>query len=204
MTSIALIVEGPGDAIAFPTLVAKTGRLFDMDIYVKRPIIAGDFQKLSGSGIIERYVSLASEHSDVESVLVAIDLDDLCVLDVQNAFRDRITGAANTKGKLGRLCFCVREYEAWLIHSIEYLFPENSINRTSLDSYQTEPESIRGAKEALTEILGKKYKPTVHQNEYTKKMNLKELYRKSRSYRKFCKEITQLDYEAMRIYLSDK
>lgn len=204
MTSIALIVEGPGDAKAFATLVAKTGRLFDTDIYVKSPIIAGDFQRLSVNGIIERYVSLASEYSDVDAVLVAIDLDDLCVLEVESDFRNRIASAAHTKGKMGRLCFCVREYEAWLIHSIEELVPGNSINRTSLDNYKSDPESIRGAKEALTEILGKKYKPTVHQNDYTKKMNLRELYKKSRSYRKFCKEITQLDYDTMRVYISEE
>jgi hypothetical protein len=204
LRTISLIVEGNGDASAIPTLVAKTGILFDMPIVSKTPIVVGEFGKNARPGVIERYVQLASNHDDICSVLVVLDLDDSCVLNIERDFRERIVLEAAKSNKRGCLCFCIREYEAWLLHAVDDIgFAESDSSRL-IGATLSSPEDIRGAKEKLSELMGRRYKPAVHQNEYTKMINLRKLFERSRSYRKFCKELTGLEYDFMQEYIAEK
>src|SRR5436190_264633 len=86
-----LIVEGAGDIKAVPRLIRET--LYQHSIYdlnpAPRPKSNVEIKKLMRAGELERYVEYAAR-DDSDSVLLALDCEDLCPIDVCRQFTARI------------------------------------------------------------------------------------------------------------------
>ena len=99
-------------------------------------------------------------------------------------------------GKKLRICFCLREYEAWFLANLADL-------RNALPEYNIDPDAafpnareVRGAKEALKKACrAKGYRPARDQNLFSKRINVQNLMRDCRSFRKFVKEASGKSYD---------
>jgi hypothetical protein len=87
---LKLIVEGRGDVSATTSLICKCADAFGSNvIVVDPPIRAGEAKKLRRTGELERYVTLAASHDDVEEIFILLDLDDGCVMEYEKEFKHR-------------------------------------------------------------------------------------------------------------------
>ncbi|THD81764.1 MAG: DUF4276 family protein [Phenylobacterium sp.] len=192
---IAVILEGGGDAQAVPCLITKTAQIMGMAVFAPHPIESGGIHKLSRPGQLERFVELAASRGDIEQIFIVVDLDDGCAAEMQVEFLRRIREMPNRPEVDVSVCFCVREYECWFLHEMETL-------RALAPDYEWrenfdcgDPSSIRDAKGKLNEAMSKHYKPMTDQLKLTQKLNLYKLYNNSRSFRKFVRALSGLDYE---------
>jgi hypothetical protein len=93
------------------------------------------------------------------------------------------------------ICFCVREFETWFLECLLHLRENNSDIGWSDRPIPEFPLSIRGEKEEFEQHIGTKYRPSVDQEKFAKRLDLKILTQNSRSYRKFARATTGLTYE---------
>lgn len=196
MTRIAMIVEGKGDVRAGPSLLCKSAAVFGLHVVVTGSIIrAGEAKKLRRAGEFERFVELAATREDADEVFVLLDLDDGCAAEFAAEFQKRAESLTQRFNKVVRVCFCVREFECWFLSQIARL-------REALPEYGISPQAafpnasgLRGAKEALNAVCHTKhYKPMRDQLLFAQKIDVIELARLDRSFRKFLKEATQTSY----------
>lgn len=195
---VALIVEGPADREAMPTLVARTGDLFEDQFYAPDPIKTGGFHVLRRPGQLERFVTMAGQRPGVDVIVVCVDLDDDCPAEEAEKFHARVEGMNLPPGHPAvRACFMKREYECLFLCGIESLvsgLPEYDWDKGKV---WRAPEDIRDAKGAIQEAMRRNYKEMVHQKLLTAKLDLKALFSSSRSYRRFMRAITGFSYEEL-------
>jgi RNase H-fold protein (predicted Holliday junction resolvase) len=194
---IQLIVEGQGDVLASSSLLAKIVAKFNVDaVVVGSPIRAGEAKKLRRQGELERYITLAASHENVDEIFILLDLDDDCAKEWHEHFSSRAESHIGRGSKTIKVVFCVREFESWFLSGISGLrvsLPEYVIDA---DAEFRDAELIRAAKERLyATCKGKKYKQMRDQNIFAKKIILEEVFANNRSFRKFVKEATDLSYE---------
>jgi hypothetical protein len=77
----------------------------------------------------------------------------------------------------------VREYEGWLL----YAFDDVALAKAGI----TDPERVRGAKEKLRKLVPG-YKPTTHQLEITRKIDIGRLRRASDSFDKLVRSLAMI------------
>ncbi|WP_267361421.1 MULTISPECIES: DUF4276 family protein [unclassified Methylobacterium] len=196
MKKIALIVEGKGDVKSIPSLIAKSAAAFGLQLVASDPPIrAGEAKKLRRTGELERYLRLAATRDEAEEIILVVDLDDGCAKEFADEFNGRAKPIADETGKSIHICFCIREYEAWLLGelaSIAQALPEYGIAPGSVIENHS---SIRGAKERLSKACtSKKYRQIRDQLLFTQKINVHKLGLVDRSFRKLLKSITSLSY----------
>jgi hypothetical protein len=195
---LKLIVEGKGDVAAGASLVCKCAADYGFQVIIDEPPIrAGEAKKLRRVGELERYIELATGHA-VDEIFILLDLDDGCAVEFAKEFYRRGEPIAVQANKKLRVCFCVREFEGWFLADIDDLraaLPDYSIE---LSAEYRNAQDIRGAKEELRRACkGKKYKPMRDQNVFVKKLNISNLAKRSRSFKKFLKEATGLSYDKL-------
>ena len=190
---IALIVEGFADQEAFPTIVAKLGNLTQVQVFAPNPIRAGTFPKLERPGIFEKFVELAASR-DAEAIVVAVDLDDGCPVQARDSIEARRLALEQRFGKPVHVCLIKREFETWFLQLADELKIDASDYGWKDDFGPAEPTAVRGAKELLGRSCTKGYKEIVDQPILAKKINLKTLYARDRSFRKFVKSILGIEY----------
>lgn len=196
MRRFAVIVEGKGDVASVPALISKTGSAFGLHLVPSLPPIrAGEVRKLQRTGELERHLELAASREDVQDVILLVDLDDDCAKQVYEDFNKRAEPLRARTGKRIEICFCVREYEAWFLSDIVGIserLPEFGIDPSGL---KVDPETVRAAKETLRKLCKEKnYKQMRDQLVFTKKINVMNLYKSNRSFKKLVKAITNKNY----------
>lgn len=196
MPSVVLIVEGDGDVAAMPHLVGKIGASSETYVFAARPIRVGGWGRLKKAGGLEKWVRFAATRDNIFRIIVAMDLDDGCPVEELNVISGRLDALRAELGLEIEVCFCIREYESWLLHAREQLAvdaPEYGWRH--LESINN-PDHIRDAKGALRSIISQPYAESIDQETLTKKINCFYLYNRSRSFRRFCTATTGLGYEA--------
>lgn len=83
----------------------------------------------------------------------------------------------------GEAVMAVREYETWLL----YAFDDDELAAARI----TNPSRIRGAKEKLRRLVPG-YKPTTHQLEITRKIDIRRLRRASDSFDKLVRSLATI------------
>ena len=180
MTSIVPIVEGYGDVAAVPALIGRAAAHFQKPHYSLAPIRAGEYRSLKRAGQIERFLELAaSRHPD--RILVALDLDDDCPATEFNHLIDRITAWRGDRIVPVGVCFFKCEYEALFLCQLDQLF--------GVEQPMISPEEVRAAKGYVEREMGSRYKETRDQIILTKQLDIDLLVDRSRSFRKFIKEV---------------
>jgi hypothetical protein len=191
--NIALIVEGVGDASALPVLVAKAGNIVGSQLFAPHPIKAGGLHNISKTGVLERFAELAATRN-VDRIVVAVDLDDGCPVQVANDLQMRCSALQQAHGKAIQLCFIKREYETWFLQLVDQLSRDAQEYGWKGGAACNNPESIRGAKQELSRMIAKSYKETSDQGPLTKRIDVRLLYARDRSFRRFVKCITGMNY----------
>jgi Domain of unknown function (DUF4276) len=183
-----LIVEGQGDISAVPRLMRET--LAQHAIYdiapAPRPKSHVDVLKLKRAGELERYVEYAAR-DDGDSVLLALDCEDVCPAEVSLDFARRISKMYITK-KVGVTLFR-SEFETLFLHCLEEIvaaFPDYRWIGTVLRS-TGDIEAIRDAKGTLSRMMSRDraYKETRDQAKFITALSYAKLRQQSRSFRHF-------------------
>ncbi|NKQ35435.1 MAG: DUF4276 family protein [Chloroflexi bacterium] len=122
---------------------------------------------------LENAIRYHQKFEDCAALLILLDMDDDCPKDKAHELVSRIN-------RMRPLPFSVivvgakREYESWFLASLE------TIHNGHI--YDGEPESRRDAKGWLRKNF--RYKPTRHQAEYTRRLDLALACERSRSFRR--------------------
>lgn len=194
MSHIALILEGLGDIEAYPALIGKVGQTLHQPYFAPQPIRAGGAERLRQPGQLERFVEMAATRSQAEAVLVAVDLDDGCCVEWHEEFVRRSEEIADRYAKPVRVCFAIREFECWFLEDLDHLRAVAPEYDWRSDFSCANPSAVRGAKEALQAAMKARYKASTDQAVLAKKLDAPRLYQRSRSFRKFVRGVTGLDY----------
>ena len=174
------IVEGQGDVAAVPILLRRLLEVADVwDLHIASPIRQSRNTLATRAGF-RKALSLSRKLSGRSPVIVVMDSDDDCPAELGP---ELVRWAKADATDL--TCVVVlahREYEAWLLAGIESLRQVTDV-RSDVATHPA-PESPRDAKQALTQRMATRYLPTVHQARFTSQFDLRQAFRRSRSFRK--------------------
>ncbi|MEQ8964657.1 MAG: DUF4276 family protein [Azospirillaceae bacterium] len=190
MTVIFPIVEGHGEATAVPILLRRIfletlGRT-DLDCLKPHRLPRN---KLEAPGELERAVELGARkiksRNSAGLILVLMDADDACPAATAPAVLSRIS----RHDVACSVVFANREFESWFLVAARSLRSDKRVRSDA--EPPSDPESIRGAKEALGRMVmvsGAVYRPAVDQPALTARMDLAEA-RQAPSFDKLCRDI---------------
>ena len=190
MLSIVPIVEGPGDVQALPVLLRKIlyERLSRYDIQVTKPKNSNGRGKLLKR--FESYLEYAAIEPRCGAILVLIDADDDCPVELARGLVGRCTAVAI--GKPAVVVCATREYEAWILASLDTVKGQSKISESA--SFTGDVENLRELKKWLTDQMppGLAYKETLDQPALTHWIDLDLAHEKSRSFRRLCHAVEEL------------
>ncbi len=192
---IACIVEGHGDVEAVPIVIRRIAEqmLPPIMVHVTAPLRTPK-SKLVKPGELERAVEFAARKiSGSGGVLIILDSDDDCPATVGPALLSRASGVRN--GLLVAVILAKREFESWFIAAAESLGGRAGLP-VALQA-PDQPETIRGAKEWLTERMSgtRSYSPTLDQPNLAREFDLHAALGTD-SFEKFHREIVRLLLDA--------
>jgi Domain of unknown function (DUF4276) len=188
---IASLVEGDGEVEALPVLIRRVVAEIAPGI---TPLIPRPFRhpasSIQKSGGLERSLGAVAERFPGHSIVVLMDCDDDCPKELGPRMAER---AIRARPDL-QISFILahREYESWFLAAAESLAGRR---RLEADLVAPEiPEDIRDAKGWLSKhIHGTgRYSPTQDQAALSQWLDLSRTRLKSRSFRKFWKEIESI------------
>lgn len=186
---LVCVVEGKGEVKALPNLCARVRDYLGASDWIVDPEpvrqprsmlvderIPSPSRTCRAEGA-ERAVRLALARP-ADAVLLTCDSDDDCP-----AVWGPSAKAVVTKVVTGEAVMAVREYEGWLL----YAFGDDKLATAGIAN----PARIRGAKEKLRRLVPG-YKPTTHQLEITRKIDIRRLRRASDSFDKLVRSLAAI------------
>lgn len=185
---IASIVEGDGEVQALPVLIRRVVAEIDpsVTLAVTRPFRhpAGSVQKPGG---LERALSAVAEISPAHSIVILMDCDDDCPKELGP--RMALRAKQSRPDLYSSVILAHREYESWFLAAAESLAGKRRLT-PDLVAPET-PEKIRDAKGWLSQHMqgAGRYSPTQDQTALSQWLDLNRARVKSRSFRKFWKEM---------------
>jgi hypothetical protein len=174
------IVEGHGDVSAFPALLRHLlNELGIYDVEVGKPIRLKRFD-LTQPDRLRRAVDMAWRQPRAEFVIVLFDADDDCPARMAPQV---LQWAREVRSQQCAVVMACREYEAWFLAAAESLRGTAAIRPDA--TYHGDPESPRGAKEALESLMesGANYVPTADQAKLSAVVDVRTVFARSRSFR---------------------
>lgn len=187
MTTIVTIVEGDGEVKALPILlrrVAEARGIYDLD--VPAPIRVRRDQFIRRDDEFKRKIQLAAAKAKDAKVIILLDADDDCPVELATDIAERAQLVA--PGLKLSVVVARREYEAWLLAGADSLAGKRGL-REDMEA-PAEPDSIRNAKGWLSErIRTGRYHEVSDQPALTAVIDLEQVAARSRSFRKFVKEV---------------
>ena len=191
---VGLVVEGHGEVKAAPILFRRIANDIDptVNLEVLQPIRRprGSLVNKPDEHELERAVELAALKARPRGgVFVLLDSDDDCPAELAPRLLARAEPAG--MGLPVSVVLPQREFECWFLAAAESLAGRGELPNDL--SAPVDPESIRGAKEWLSSKMPQqvRYVETRHQKEFSRLMDINQA-RRSRSFRKFEKEIGKL------------
>lgn len=189
---IAAIVEGHGECEAVPILIRRIGQDIAPDFV---PKVLSPFRvpanRLVKEGELERTIILAANKLQGRGGIVVInDCDDGCPAKDGPALLGRAKIARNDLPI--SVILAKKEFEAWFLAAAESLRNKRGLPN-NLEPPE-DPESIRGAKEWLSEKMphSKSYAETTDQPAFTAVFDMNAARRTSDSFHKCYREIRNM------------
>ncbi|MBI3693370.1 MAG: DUF4276 family protein [Acidobacteria bacterium] len=188
---IACIIEGHGEREAVPIVVRRIAWRLDPALKVQVPAcIRISRNKLVKAGELERAVELAARKAGSQgAVLVMLDSDDDCPAELGPELLRRATQA---RGNLPvAVVLPKREFESWFLAAAASLREHRGLAADIQPP--SNPESIRGAKEWLSQRMGvdRQYIETLDQAPLAARFDL-DLARRADSFDKCYRDIVRL------------
>jgi uncharacterized protein DUF4276 len=188
---IACVVEGHGDVEAVPIVIRRIAGHIEEPVIVQVTVpVRTPKSKLVKPGELERAVEFAARRIGGEGgVLVVLDSDDDCPAVTGPNLLARAAGVRS--GLPVGVVLAKREFESWFLAAAESLAGKVGLP-VGLQS-PANPESIRGAKEWLTDrmIGSRSYSPTLDQPVMAREFDLDGALRAG-SFKKFLRETSRL------------
>ena len=187
---IVPIVEGHAERESIPVLIRRVLQDHNIHHVHVRLGLRVPRDKLVKSGEVERYVQYARQQPGAQAITVIIDADNDCPKTLGPQLLARSTPVA--PGYQLSVVLAKIELEAWFIAGIESLRGTRGIRPDATPP--EDPESIRDAKGWLTSQMlpGRTYIPVDDQASFAQTFDYTAAARRSRSLRKFVKDITQI------------
>ena len=166
-------MEGKGDVVAVSNLLRKILQ----DRYGRYDIQVLPGHKATRSRLAPDTIRAEIEYAHrvvrggADWVVVIYDIDDDCAADHAAKFPTDLRAV---------LAIAVREYEAWFI--------ADSDDPARI----AKAETVRGAKEEMTKILGRKYSSTIDARKMSSQIDVERVERNSRSFRHLVKVVGEL------------
>lgn len=177
------VVEGHGEVESVPVLL----RRLRPEVEILRPIRVSRDKFINDEFEFSRVVKLAIAKAQPDGhVLVLLDSDDDCPVEVASKLSARLN--KSFQGQSVAVVIANREFENWLIAGIDSLGGIRGIPET-VES-PGDPETIQGAKEWIKKLAGQ-YSSKIDQPALAHQVGIKQAS-KSRSFRKFIKEVNAL------------
>jgi len=184
-STIVPIVEGYGEVPAVPILLRRVAtEILGDPIEIRKPIRIPK-HKLLKAGELERALDLAVQKGDGPcGILIILDADEDCPKEIagQLLARARVARADATV----QVVLAKMEYEAWFLGAVESLL---AVGQELPDFELSNAETIRGAKQRLSEILGIFYSETVDQAAFTASIKLTSCRATCPSFDKLCRSL---------------
>ncbi len=194
MPKIVPIVEGEVQAVPglLYKLLAELGR--QHNIQIETPQNAHGRGNLTTPGGIERFVQNAWTKRDCGAVLVLVDADKDCPVELASDFARRVSAIGVRFPVVIVAANC--EYEAWFLASLETITEIVLDSGTALPaglSYTGDVEARAGVKGWLTAQFppGRIYKETIDQKAMTRLLDPARVRLRSRSFRRLCHALEQ-------------
>ncbi|MDX2077600.1 MAG: DUF4276 family protein [bacterium] len=191
--TISLIVEGYGEEDAFPNLMNRLlpDHFQRYDIFTNIPKNAKGRYQLTQVGGFEKYVNHCVRIDKADGILVLLDADDDCPINLAKGFYMRVK-QMNIQIPVSFVC-AKCEYEAWFLASIDVLIQKGYLKEGA--SYPIDKiEEKRGVKEWLNANMpaGRRYRETIDQLKMTQCIKFKQTLALSRSFRRLEHAIAEL------------
>ena len=184
------IVEGHGEVPAVPVLVRRLGELMGIPhVPVGAPFRSKRSQLAQKDGL-QRVIMRARDEPDCAAILILFDADDDCPkTEAPKLLRWAMEAAAPLPCAL---VMANREYEAWLLGSLEVLLRARGVEPAQ--SYEGDPEIKRDAKGELESRFGRNfyYIEKKDQPAFTALADWVLVHERCRSFRKMSKETRRL------------
>lgn len=170
---IAPIVEGHGDVAAVPVLLRRMAPM----LLVRRPV-RFPRSRLLQEEHLSRAARIAEANIDEDgAVLLVLDADDDCAATLGPELESKLQSAI--PNRICRTALAVREFEAWIVGGIT--------------TYNTiDPDSTGNLKGLIRDRLGV-YGETADQARLIASADLEVLEQRSRSFRRLCKVVRELE-----------
>lgn len=188
MISVASIVEGDGEVVAFPILLRRLNQWRSPQAHVQiiPPIRVRRDRFLNKDEEFYRHLRLAAEKCGPDGwIYVLLDADDDCPVKLGAEIIARAKPIVPDR----RLAVVLanREYEAWFLASAHSL--NGHRNFSIYPDEFVDAEKPRNCKGWLSKHMSNSgYKETTDQPAFTAIFSLETAYQNSRSFRKLCNE----------------
>lgn len=181
MNRILPIVEGDGDLKAVPVLLRNLLTLHDLhEIQILHPHKRGELPKVAAG--FDNYFRMALKEN--AAILLVLDFDcEYCNCPFLEAEKLYQRAQAIRNDWPFKIAFLVKEFESLFL--VESHAATNILALPPGTKFPDKPETIRDAKGWLSKARpkGSAYKPTVHQDKITARLNFKQLRETSSDFR---------------------
>ncbi|MCX7112541.1 MAG: DUF4276 family protein [Proteobacteria bacterium] len=188
MMTITSIVEGDGEVAALPVLLHRIAAWIspEREINIPPPIRVRRDRFLNKDEEFRRYLLLAAAKcGDSGWILILLDADDDCPAKLGSKILQRARGIVPHREI--SVVLANREYEAWFLAAAESLHGHRGFVFDNPQNF--EPELPRNAKGWLRDRMeGKTYRETTDQPAFSARLDLRQAFDRSRSFRKLCSE----------------
>lgn len=186
--AIGVIVEGVAEVECVPILIRRCLQSLNRnDIAVRKPFRVKRNAVLKDGEIERSSRQLLADRENIRCVLILLDSDDDCPAELAPTVKRRCLDATQLPCAV---VFAKREYESWLLGSIDSIRGKYGVNVTA--SPPAEPESIRDAKGTLSSLMSSRYVPTADQASLTAVFDLRAARQRCPSLDKFLRDIESL------------
>ena len=194
MLTIVPVVEGDGDATAFPELLVRIlqERYSRYDVLIAcgktKVVKANSRDKLEVN--LDRFLRHAQRKPGCGAILVLVDADNDCPVELAQRLSQRCDEIGSSRPV--RIVYARRSYESWFIASLDTIKGMHGIPDTA--ALSRDAEDVPSPKDWITNQMpsGQAYKETTHQASFSKAIDLELAHRNSRSFRRLCHAVEQL------------
>jgi hypothetical protein len=183
------VVEGHGEVEAVPVLLRRMlEREQRFDIEIGRPFRVKRHRVVK-AGELERSLTLAIRSRSADAVIVLLDSDDDCPVDLAGSLLARVNGTAFENVSV--VCAC-REFEAWFLAAKRSLRGKCEIGSEA--ECIPEAENLRDAKGRITANMDgdRRYLEVDDQPRLAAALDLDLAEERARSFRKMCDELRKI------------
>ena len=194
MPTIVPVVEGPGDVAALPGLLTrillKKHNRADVIVAQGKSNVVKTNGRTNLENKIEKFLQHARNKPECDGILVLVDADDDCPVDVSRHLSQRCEPSRSICPV--EVVYAHRKYESWFLVCLDTIRGRGLIPDAA--SISVPAENINNPKRWLTDQMppGRAYKATSHQASLSGLIDIELAYHNSRSFRRLCHALEQL------------